>query len=90
MPLEFQRRNVDEDLTGYIFGTFSLAVIVGSPFVSLVIQRFGRRRTLMVACVTMTISVSAYAAITHFQSKGWFIAISFVARLFQGAASVAI
>ena len=38
----------------------------------------------------MTLSVSAFAAITYFQSKIWFLVIYFVARLFQGTAAVAI
>ncbi len=37
MPLEFARRGIHEDWTGYIFGTFSIPLIFGSPLMSTVI-----------------------------------------------------
>jgi MFS family permease len=38
-----KRKGVDEAVVGYVFAIFSVAVIVGSPFMGWVIQRFGRR-----------------------------------------------
>ncbi len=37
MPLEFVKRGIDEELMGYIFAIFSLAVIIGSPLMGFLI-----------------------------------------------------
>ena len=37
LPLEFQRKEIPEEVSGYIFGMFSLMVIVASPFISVLI-----------------------------------------------------
>ena len=90
MPLEFQRRGIHEDFTGYILGIFSITGIFGSPFMSIIIQRFGRIKTLSVSCLGMFFSIASFGVITRLESNTWFIVISFFTRFLQGTASIGI
>jgi len=80
MPLEFKRRGIHEDLTGYILGTYSITGIIGSPFMSVVINKLGRIKTITISCILLFFSIAAFGIITHLESNAWFITISFIAR----------
>ena len=70
MPFEFTKKGINEAYTGYIFGAFSLAYIVGSPSVSFFIQAWGRKFTLISSCCLMGVSLAAFATISHINSNG--------------------
>jgi len=56
---------------------------------SIVIQRFGRIRVFTVSCIVMFLSITCFGLITYIESNTWFTTLSFIARLFQGTANVA-
>jgi MFS family permease len=84
MPVVCIQKGVDEVMIGSIFAVFSISVIFGSPCMGFVIQRVGRRIPIIGGCYVLAIGFEILAFITSFESKEWFIALSFVARILQG------
>ena len=84
MPSEFQRKQVDETLVGFIFAIFSMPVIFGSPLMGSLIQRVGRRNPMIYGSYLLGISLTMFAGISFLEFKALFIALSFLARILQG------
>jgi len=75
-------------LIGYIFGVFSIALIVISPLMGFVIQRLGRRWPIIIGCLMIGLSFEIFAVISYIESVKWFIVCSFLLRLIQGIGTV--
>jgi MFS family permease len=56
LPLEFERKGIDQSWIGYIFASYSVAVIFASPFVAYIMPTFGRRNLILTGMLTMGIS----------------------------------
>lgn len=43
LPFEFERKNIDLSLIGYIFSVYSVSVIISSLYIGKMITKLGRR-----------------------------------------------
>lgn len=65
MPLEFESKGISPEATGFIFAFYSVAIMVGSPFMGYIIEKFGRRKTILFGIAVMGLSFIAFGLLTH-------------------------
>jgi MFS family permease len=90
LPIELIKFEVDEQLTGYIFGIYSVSMIVVSPIIGYLLSHVGRRKSLSGGILLMAIAMVAFGLSTFIPSKLGFIIALFLIRLLQGFASAII
>jgi MFS family permease len=83
LPFLFAEKGIELSLMGYIFSTYSVAVIICSPFVGKMLSKLGRRRFIQIGLFTMGLSMLAFAFISYIDSsRTTFISLAFVIRFF--------
>ena len=60
LPVEYERRGLSSQVTGYIFAIYSVAVIIGSPFIGHMMQKTGRRCLISTGLMLMGLSFIAF------------------------------
>lgn len=92
LPQELKRLGISVDVYGYIFGVYSLALILCSPVIGELLMRHRRRRLIFqVGLIAMAVSMLAYATAPDvFKGKNQLIAAFIGFRFLQGFASSAI
>ena len=90
LPIEFARKEIDENWVGVIFATYSVAIVIYSPLVCTTIRLFGRRNLMMFGTFLMGISFIAFGALLFIENTAIYIAFALVTRFLQGAASTLI
>jgi len=93
MPLEFESKGISPHATGLIFAFYSTSVIFGSPFMSTIFAKFGRRPTILSGAAIMGISFISFGFLNYIDvssTKTYYIVGALVSRFFQGTGSVCI
>ena len=93
MPLEFEKKGISPQATGFIFAFYSVAIMVGSPFMGYVISKFGRRKTILSGIALMGFSFIAFGLLAFIDvstTKTYYIVAALVSRFCQGIGSVCI
>ena len=75
---------------GVIFSTYSVAVIINSPFIGFYIRKFGRRNLMTIGTFFMGTSIISYGLIGYIENKILFISLSIIFRFIQGISSCCI
>lgn len=90
LPIELVKVNVPIYLFGYIFSTYSLAVILCSPMTGYLLTKFKRRNFVQFGLFVMSVAMYGFAFAGEVKSYGGFLAIAFISRFLQGYASSSI
>lgn len=92
LPQELKRLGISVDIYGYIFGIYSVALILCSPLIGELLMRHRKRRLIFqVGLIAMAVSMLAYASAPEvFKDKEQLIAAFICFRFLQGFASSAI
>ena len=72
------------------FSMYSVAVIICSPVIGKLLNKFKRRNFVQFGLFSMGIAMLGFALATKAPSKSGFLAIAFVTRFIQGFASASI
>lgn len=87
-PQILLEKNVPDEYNGYIFSTFSLTLILSSPFVGYYLERYERIIFLRVGMLLLAIAMFGFGASTYINdNQTLFLVIVFICRAIQGAAS---
>lgn len=92
LPQELKERHIRLDIYGYIFGIYSVALIVFSPLIGELLRRFRRRKLIfMIGMISMATSLVAYALLPRIISNNSVLVGTLILfRFLQGFASSAI
>lgn len=80
LPIELMRINVPIYLFGYIFSTYSLAVILCSPMTGYLLTKFRRRNFIQFGLFSFALAMFGFAFAGETNSYGGFLAIAFISR----------
>lgn len=80
LPIELVKQGIPTHLFGYIFSTYSLAVILCSPLVGYFLTKFRRRNFVQFGLFMMGIAMLGFALASYIPSKSGFLAVAFVSR----------
>ena len=80
MPLEFERKGIDQITTGWIFAIYSLAIVLFSPLVPSFITRYGRRTPLMLGMILLGVSFIMFGLLQLISSTIIYIIIAMLCR----------
>ena len=69
LPVELLNRGISEDTIGFIFSIYSLARIVSSPFIGILLGKFDKRRVLSVGMGILALSISALGLMNTVENK---------------------
>lgn len=89
MPVELVKKGVDEGVMGMIMGIYSIGLIVGSPIMSTIIRKLGRRLPIIIGCLSLAIAYIAFALIAFIENKNLYVMVCFVLRLMMGFGTTA-
>ena len=90
LPAELEKKNVSSSLNGLIFSAYSMASLLCSPLVGMVLERTGRRRMLTIGLVCMVLANLAFALSYFVQDTLMFTICMFGLRIIQGMGGSAI
>jgi MFS family permease len=87
LPFKFEEKNIDAGWIGYVFSSYSIAVIVFSPLCGSFISLTGRINLIIMGINLMGLSFIAFGLISNIEDRNLFIILSLLARFLQGMAS---
>jgi predicted MFS family arabinose efflux permease len=87
LPFKFEEKHIDASWIGYVFSSYSIAVIVFSPLCGSIIRLTGRINLIILGVNLMGLSFIAFGLISSVKEPNLFIALSLLARFLQGMAS---
>ena len=90
LPIELVSQGVPLYMFGYIFSFYSVAVILCSPLVGLLLTKFKKRNMVQFGVFSMSFSMLLIAFSASVKSVNGFLAMCFIARFIQGFASCSI
>ena len=92
VPLVFNEREINIDYLGCIFAVYSVAIIICSPFIGYIINKYHKRRLVFqIGLFCMAACLLGYGvAFDTVESNEMLIIIIFALRFMQGFASSAI
>lgn len=81
-PSEFQDRGINLTIIGYIFASYSITVIFASLIMDKVIDRIGRKWTIIMGLSLEGFSFIGFGAISYYNvSTIYFIILAFLCRI---------
>ena len=80
LPIELVKVNVPIYLFGYIFSTYSLAVIICSPMTGYLLTKFRRRNFIQFGLFIMSIAMYGFAFSENIDSYAGFLIVAFLSR----------
>jgi MFS family permease len=87
LPFKFEEKGIDAGWIGYVFSSYSIAVIVFSPLCGSFIRLTGRINLIIIGINLMGFSFIAFGLISSIKDEKQFIILSLLARFLQGMAS---
>ena len=83
LPIELDKEKINTELFGYIFGSYSLAVIIFSPIVGKLLITYQKRKVIFqIGMICMSISMFGFPLLPRLVGKKYlvagYIAIRFV------------
>jgi MFS family permease len=80
LPVKFEAKGIDAGWIGYVFSSYSIAVIVFSPLCGSLISVTGRVNLIIMGIVLMGLSFIAFGLISYIEDVNMFIVLSLLAR----------
>lgn len=74
---------------GLVFGAFEITVFLVSPIIGSYLNKFGVKRTLNIGIGLVGVILIFYGCLGFFKSGKWFLAMSFVLRIFEACGNSA-
>lgn len=90
LPFEVSKKGASQSLMGYIFAIYSVAVIIASPLVGMLIKSMGRRSLILIGVLLMGISFMFFGMADYVEDPLIFTLSLFVIRFLQGFSSALI
>lgn len=87
LPVLFEERSIKLDYVGIVFASSSIALIIFSPIVPGMIEKFGQPNLLGFGLVLMGVSSFAFGYAFDFESETKVIVVQLILRFIQGIAS---
>ena len=87
LPIEYEEKGVSGEWVGMIFAEYSVAVIIFSPMVGMVIQRFGTVNLISGGILFMGCAFICFGLVVQSTSVEKIISLSLLIRFVQGASS---
>ena len=84
LPIMFDEKDIRESFIGFVFGAFSLALIVVSPQVAPCIEKYGQPNLLGFGFVLLGVSTIAFGYVKQVDDKNHVIYMSLGLRFIQG------
>ena len=73
LPGEATRKGIDQSVVGAIFCIYSVSFAIVSPFVGILMQKYGRRNFLILGSLIMGVSNVGFVAMHYVNDQTWFI-----------------
>lgn len=86
-PTVLSDKGIDPNVNGYIFSTFSAALLLSAPFVGYYLSRYERMIFLRIGLMCLGISMIGFGCSTYINDTTTFLVVVYVCRFIQGAAS---
>ena len=88
VPIEMEEKGVDPQVTGWIFASFSVSMILGAQIIGKVQGKIGRRNILLVGILLQATSNVAYG-MSHYISgdSSLYIPYTIIVRMIEGFSS---
>ena len=80
LPFEFQRMGISQTMSGWIFSTYMVAGILFGPFVSPTIQRFGRKKPMMIGLMLYGAAFLCFASLPLVKNHKIYVGYGFLIR----------
>ena len=90
LPLELLKMDIPMYMFGYIFSMYSLAVIICSPLVGVLLLRFKRRNFVQFGVFSMCFAMILFGVANYITTIPWFLTLCFITRFIQGFSSSSI
>lgn len=92
MPLELEKLNIEESITGFIFSFYSLTVILSAPIIGWILSKYQQRRLqYRIGLLLYSTSMFGFAyAPRYITSKPFLIITLLTLRILQGFGSCSI
>ena len=87
LPIEFTHKGVNPTYIGLIFSIYSVAVIVCSPLVGMIIPKTGTTNLIALGTAVMGLCFILFGFIDYMESPQSIMAYALALRFVQGAAS---
>ena len=87
LPNKLAEKKIPLHMFGWIFCVYSIAVMIISPQVGLLLNRYRRRNFLQFGMFAMAIAMVAFALADFVDNFYGFLTICFISRIIQGFAS---
>lgn len=84
LPLELENKKVDETYFGYIFGAFSIGLILSSLYVPFLYKKFTRKSVLMWGIILMSIPIIGFGLALYMTNATRIVVFWWVLRFIQG------
>lgn len=92
LPVELAALGIDSSMFGYLFGAYSVAIIVVSPVIGVILKKFNRRRfVFMIGLILYAVGMFGYAYTPLvIKDNRLLFAVMVILRVIQGMASSSI
>lgn len=87
LPIELQNYGVPLELNGYVFSSYSVAVILCSPLTVIFLKRIKRKTLIQIGVFSMGSSMIMFGLISYIDRTYLFYSLALIARFIQGFSS---
>ena len=84
LPIMFDQKNISGEYVGFVFAAFSVALIIFSPQIGRMIERFGQPNLLGFGLTLMGLSVISFGFVESLNDPATIIIMSLFLRFVQG------
>ena len=84
LPIMFEEKQIRQEYVGFVFASFSLALIIFSPQVGRMIDHFGQPNLLGFGLLLMGLSVLSFGYVKQIKDEATVICMSLFLRFIQG------
>ena len=90
LPMELIKKDIPQYMFGYIFCIYSVAVILCSPLIGILLTKIKRRSFVQFGIFMMSMAMFIFAATAYIENIHLFLTVCFITRFIQGFASSSI
>ena len=87
LPLEFETKGISDHYIGLIFAIYSVAVVLISPVIGMVVSKLGTTNLISGGIAIMGMSFVCFGFVEYLEKQIYILALGFILRFIQGASS---
>lgn len=81
-PQILENKGIPQDYNGYIFSTFSAALIVAAPIVGYSLDKFERQKFLQIGLLILGFTMMSFGFSSYINDTTTYLVIIFISRAF--------